>query len=231
MFITFDTEIFMLTPRLYMIANNVKTQSVADIGTDHGYVPVYLLKNGIVKKAVATDIRKGPLAAAKRTADKYKTADKIDLRLGAGLAPIGQGETETIIIAGMGGELIKNILSDDIKKAEAADFLLLQPMNSQDILRKWLSENNFSILKEDIETEGFKVYNLIIAKKGKGTVFEDEFSLHLPHYLHGHKKFGALKEKKRREFLKIKNGLEKAANKDEAKIKKYSDFIKRTDEL
>ena len=221
----------MLTPRLYMIVNNLNTKSVADIGTDHGYIPVYLLKNNMVEKAIATDLRKGPLAAAKRTAEKYKVEDKIDLRLGSGLSPIEIGETQSIIIAGMGGELIKNILAEDIKKSRSHEFLLLQPMNSQDVLRKWLFENNFSILKEDIETEGFKVYNLIVAKNGKSQCFSDEFSYHLPEYLYSHKKFNALKEKKKREFLKIKNGLTKAAKRDESQIKKYSEFLKRIESL
>lgn len=215
----------MLTPRLQMISNHVKTRTIADIGTDHSYIPIHLIQNNISSRAIATDINKGPLDIARANIEKYSLSDKIELRLGGGLSTIEKNEVETAIIAGMGGEVIKNILENDKEKAHSAECLLLQPMNSQDLLRKWLSDNNFSIFEEDIITEGYKVYNLICAKKGDGYIFENELSLHLPKYLYSHPYFNALKEKKIREFKKIKNGLEKAQNKDFALIDKYTELL------
>lgn len=221
----------MITPRLKMITEHIYTKSVADIGTDHAYVPIYLIQNSISDKAAAADIKKGPLEIARSNIEKYGLSDKISLRLGAGLSPIGINEFETCIIAGMGGEVITNILKQDIKKARSFKYLVLQPMNSQDLLRKWLASNNFSILKEDISSEGFKVYNLIEAVSGEPYRYKDEFDLHLPEYLYNHEKFTLLKDKKRREFTKIKEGLERAEKKDYNLIEKYSCFIKRIDNI
>ena len=112
----------------------------------------------------------------------------------------------------------------DIKKAKKAEYLVLQPMNSQDALRKWLSENGFSVLKEDIATEEYKVYNIILARKGTPVIYKNEFELHIPPYLYNNKYFYALRDKKKREFLKIKNGLEAAAAKNEELIESIPDF-------
>lgn len=214
----------MLTPRLEMIADSVSSATIADIGTDHAYIPIHLAMNNKIDKAIATDLKKGPLQIAEKNVKKYALTDKIELRIGSGLSPVEKDEVEAFIIAGMGGELIRDILKNDHKKINSS-VLILQPMNSQNELRKWLSENNFSIIKEDITLEGFKVYNLIIASKGKPVFFENEFDFHLPHYLYSHKFFNELKEKKRREFTKIKAGLEKASEKNEKLIQKYSDFL------
>ncbi len=221
----------MLAPRLKMISEHINTKTAADIGTDHAYVPIYLAQNKISDFIIASDIKKGPLDIARSNVLKYGLSDKIELRLGAGLEPVGKNEVQSIVIAGMGGEVIKNILEKDKEKAMCAECLILQPMNSQDLLRKWLSDNNFLIFEEDITTEGYKVYNLICAKKGTPVIFKDEFELHLPEYLYNHKNFKYLKEKKLREFKKIKSGLEKAAEKDTVLIKKYEEFIKRTENI
>ncbi len=221
----------MLTPRLEMILMNIYTRTIADIGTDHAYIPISLARNNKIDYAIATDLRKGPLMIAKGNIEKYNLSDKIELRLGGGISVIEENEAESIIIAGMGGELITTILSDDEKKIRSAKYLILQPMNSQDVLRKWLSENNFSIIKEDISIEGHKVYNLIIAKNGVPYNFENEFSLHIPPYLLDHKYFYALKDKKKREFTKIKDGLIKSSTKDENLIKKYTDFLKELESI
>lgn len=221
----------MITPRLKMIAEHIYTKSAADIGTDHAYVPIYLLQNSMCDRLAATDIKQGPLNIAADNIKKYGFENKISLRLGAGLSPIAENEFETIIIAGMGGEVIKNILENDLKKAHSAKYLVLQPMNSQDLLRKKLSENGFSVVTEDITFEGFKVYNLIVAENGTGYKYKDEFDLHLPEYLQNNKNFDLLKAKKRREFVKIKTGLESAAEKDFELIQKYCEFISRIDAL
>jgi len=211
----------MMTPRLLLIAENVHREKVADIGTDHAYIPIHLIKNQISCHVIATDIKRGPLSIAKSNIKKNHLSDQIEVRLGSGLAPIKKCEVDTYIIAGMGGEMIKQILQADLEKAQSAAVLLLQPMNAQAELRQWLCENHFSIINEDIAIEGFKVYNLLLVKLGIGYQYQNEFQLHLPPYLKDHPLYSNLKEKKRRELIKIRNGLEKAAIKDKEQIDRY----------
>lgn len=220
----------MQTDRLDMIIKYVNRRSVADIGTDHAYIPVELSRRNMADVIIATDVRPGPLEAAKRSVERAGVRN-VTLRLGSGLSPIAPGECENIIIAGMGAELICTILDEGKACAKAAQLLLLQPMNAQYLLRKYLGENGYDIVGEDIMCEGFKVYNLILAKSGRGFVWNDEFELHLPEYLRKHKNFPALLAKKRREFSKILTGLEKAQEKDEEEIKRYAYLLKRTEEL
>lgn len=135
-----------------------------------------------------------------------------------------ENETESVVIAGMGGEMIMNILEDE--KSHSFSEIILQPMNCQAELRKWLAEHNFSIISEDLSKEGFKVYNLFKVTTGKMSEFESELQLHLPEYLFSHPLFPMLFEKKKREFTKILTGLEKASEKDEAMMNKYSRLLK-----
>ncbi|MDO4618813.1 MAG: class I SAM-dependent methyltransferase [Clostridia bacterium] len=219
----------MLKKRLDMILSHIDGDAVADIGTDHGYIPVKLALSGKVKKIIATDLNKGPLDAARKNAEDNNVS--FDLRLGSGLSPIEENECDTIVIAGMGGELISEILRADLDKAKKADRLLLQPMNSQDTLRKFLLENGFSITEEDLEVEGFKVYNLIIAQKGEGEIPYDEIFWHLPESLNCHPIFPKLIKKKLHEFDKILEGLLKAKDKDFDLIEKYQYLKKRAVEI
>ncbi len=211
----------MLKERLDMILSHIDGEVIADIGTDHGYIPVRLALLKRAKKVIATDLNKGPLHAARENVLKNNVEDIVELRLGSGLLPIKKGECDTIVIAGMGGELISEILRAGEDVAKSAKILLLQPMNSQDTLRKFLLENGYEIIKEDIEREGFKVYNLIIAKKGIGEMPKDPIFLHLPESLKGHTEFPSLLKKKKREFEKILSGLLRAKDKDLEEIKKY----------
>ncbi|MEE0944088.1 MAG: class I SAM-dependent methyltransferase [Clostridia bacterium] len=221
----------MLTKRLNMIIAHINGSTVADIGTDHAYIPVQLAIAGKAEKIIATDVNKGPLSAAENNVKANNCEDKVELRLGNGLAPVSEGECDTIVIAGMGGELIVTILTEGEAVAKSADMLLLQPMNSQDLLREFLSKNGYEIIDEDITTEGFKVYNLVIAKAGKGFDYKDEFDLHLPEYLYNHEKFPKLLAKKKREFEKILTGLKKAKEKDLAEIDRYKKLLERVLEL
>ena len=216
----------MITPRLDMILRHARGKSFADIGTDHAYIPIRL--SGAGAKVIATDIKKGPLLMAKKNAEKHNA--QIQLRLGPGLAPISAGEVETIIIAGMGGEMIENILAKDMDVAKES-LLILQPMNGQDTLRRFLAENNFHIISEDIAVEGHKVYNMIKAEYGGKTEFSDEFSLHLPEYLYNHPLFDRLLEKKKREFTKILAGLLQSAKKDDRQIEKLQGYLTKISDL
>ncbi len=217
----------MQTIRLNMIISRINADAVADVGTDHAYIPVRLIKEARAKRVIATDMNEGPLSSARSNVDAEGVGDRVELRLGDGLSPLKECECDNIVIAGMGGELISTILKEGEAVAKSAKLLFLQPMNSQELLREYLIENGFEIVDEDIEVEGFKVYNLIIAKAGKSEKVTDEFLLHLPEYLYNHPKFPKLLAKKKREFDKILTGLIRAKEKDTEKIEKYSLFMDR----
>ncbi len=135
---------------------------VADIGTDHGHLPISLIKSGKSTRVIACDIREKPLSNARENIIKTAT-EGIELRLGDGLSPILSGEVDYIVIAGMGGEVIASILdaADWVKDREYT--LLLQPMTSADALRKYLSENLFEIESETAVFDADKLYTVIKA--------------------------------------------------------------------
>lgn len=196
----------MLTPRLKCIISYVNARVAADIGTDHAYVPIELVRSGRAGRVIATDVRRGPLDIAAGHIERYGLSDKIETRLGTGLSVLAPGEADTIVIAGMGGELIAEILSADSETARASE-LILQPMNSQYELRRYLVENNYIIEQEDIENEGQRVYNLMLVRSGRMEPFAADIDYHIPPYLAGHPKLGMLIDKKEREFKKIIMGL------------------------
>lgn len=153
-----------LKGRLRLIANKIpECNMVCDIGTDHAYIPIYLVEKNICKKAIAADVKKGPLFAAQRNIRESKLEERIETRLGSGLESIRAGEADVIVIAGMGGELIKEILSNGFTKAKTAKSLVLQPMNSIEVTREWLNKNGFEIYDEEMVNEGEKIYTVISA--------------------------------------------------------------------
>ena len=165
-----------LTDRLLKIASLVtEGKRVADIGTDHGYIPVYLLNQGKVPYAILADVNKGPLENARGEVRHNKLLDKVDLRLGSGIEVLEKGEVDEVIIAGMGGILISGLLEAKLEVAHSVDKLILQPMQAQNELRKYLLNNGFEILDEVLVKEDFRIYEIIIAKyTGKNTVVSDE---------------------------------------------------------
>lgn len=216
----------MITPRLQCIIDHIFGKTAADIGTDHAYIPIKLIEDGICERVIASDIKEGPLEIAKQNIEKYNLSDKIETRLGGGLSSLKKGEADTIIIAGMGGEMIEAILTDDEETAKEANLLILQPMNSQYELRKYLIHNGYCITDEDIATEGFKVYNIIIATTEHQDEFENDIEYHIPKYLKKHRYFKNLYDKKKREFIKVINGLENSKDTDTEKLEKYKFWLK-----
>lgn len=216
---------FVITPRLKCIIDHTKKARIADIGTDHAYIPIYLIENNMAKYVIASDVKQGPVDIAENNIKKHSLEDKIEVRLGSGLSILKRGETEEIIIAGMGGKLIAEIIKNDIDIARECS-LVLQPMNDQYELRKFLILNNFMITSEDIATEGFKVYNIINAKAGIQEEFENDIEYHLPKYLKNNINYKKLYEKKHREFKKVITGLENSKNTDIQKLNIYKHWLK-----
>ncbi len=222
---------FNITPRLRSIINFITDANiVADIGCDHAYVAITLISEGRAKKVIACDIKKGPLEIAQSNIIKYNKEHAVTTRLGSGLNPIEENEADTIIIAGMGGELIEEILKENIKKARCSH-LILQPMNAQETLRHWLIENDFVIKKEDIATEGFKVYNILSVKCGHMEHFEEEIHYHIPPYLKNNKNYKKLYSKKERELKKVIEGLRKSKEVDKQKLCKYKKLLEELEKL
>ena len=157
-----------LTPRLRAIAELVPQDAFfADIGTDHAYLPTWLLLNGVIRHAIAADINQGPLERACDTAAKYSVETQMDFRLCDGLTGIREGEANVIAIAGMGGDTIAHILAQAPWTKNPDVSLLLQPMTSQPDLRQWLSLNGYRIENERIAREGEKRYTIMHVRAGE----------------------------------------------------------------
>ena len=156
-----------LSGRLKAIADVVpKSHKAADIGTDHGYVPLSLLQDHRIDYAIAADISAGSLNKAKMLIRQYHMEHCMETRLGSGLSVLTPGEVDTIILAGMGGLLICDILEKDEAVARTASALVLQPMTAQAELRRWLVSNRYGIAQEDLAREEQRIYELIVAVPG-----------------------------------------------------------------
>ncbi len=154
-----------LSKRLMKIASYVNyCEAIADIGTDHGYIPIYLVKNNKCNSAIASDINKGPIEKASTNIRFEGLSEKIKCLLGGGLKPLKVGEVNGVIIAGMGGNLIRDIILEDIEKVKLYDFLILQPAQNPEVLRNFLYNNNFEILNEDLILDDGKFYELFKVK-------------------------------------------------------------------
>jgi tRNA (adenine22-N1)-methyltransferase len=139
-------------------------ESIIDVGTDHGYLPIYLINKGIVKTIIASDINRGPVEKARQNIIKDNVQDKIQCRLGGGLTTVKHGEVNATVIAGMGGNLIKDILEESFDLIKTMEYLILQPVQNPEVLRKYLYENNYIILDEELCYDEGKYYEIIKAK-------------------------------------------------------------------
>lgn len=153
----------MLSFRLSAIADFVKPgANVCDVGTDHGYLAIHLVKSGVANKVLATDINAKPLQNAKKNIEKSGVFD-VELRLCDGLEGVKKGEADTFIIAGMGGEVISGILERGANIVREDNItLILQPTTSPEFLRRYLCENGFKILKEKAVFENSKLYSVML---------------------------------------------------------------------
>ena len=153
-----------LKNRLYTVSTLVpRGARVADIGTDHGHLPIYLIQQGISPFCLACDIKEKPLQSAKENIEKVGLQN-IETRLGPGLLPVLPDEVDCITVAGMGGEVIASILEDSPWVRNERYTLILQPMTSADALHRYLCEKGFSIEKEIACAENRKVYTVMLVR-------------------------------------------------------------------
>ncbi|MDP4119225.1 MAG: class I SAM-dependent methyltransferase [Bacillota bacterium] len=163
-----------LSPRLMSVVSYIKKGStVADIGTDHARIPIYILQNNISDFVIASDIVDGPLGKAAENLKYFNLTDKVSIRKASGLSGISDNEADCAVIAGMGGELISNILRAYIPRGIKQ--LIIQPMTDADKVRRALAETGFSIKIEDIVPEGDKMYIVIVCERGNMSLSEEEF--------------------------------------------------------
>ncbi|MFA5535624.1 MAG: class I SAM-dependent methyltransferase [Bacillota bacterium] len=156
-----------LSPRLQSAAKFVISgEPVADIGSDHVLLPQYLIQEGFVTQIVATELKKGPAEKVKKIIDCYQLEDRVELRIGDGLKPLKPGEVSSVILAGMGAQTIIKILSESKSVLDTIKRLVLQPMTEVFLLRRWLYQNGWKIIDEDLVKEEKRFYIILVAEQG-----------------------------------------------------------------
>lgn len=157
-----------LSRRLETVISFVPARSrVADVGTDHGYVPIRLIEDGIAEHAIAMDVREGPLLRAKEHIAQYEMEDRIETRISDGLAGLKPGEADAVILAGMGGELMLQILRDGSHVREQISCFVLSPQSELELFRRGLEELGLVIRREAMVYEDGKYYTVMAAENGR----------------------------------------------------------------
>ena len=167
------------TPRLELLreyaanASAAGTYTAADIGCDHAYLSILLASSNTCAKVIASDIATGPVDKARANIARFGMDSRIDLRQGDGLSALAIGEADTIIIAGMGGRVIADILHTHPQTAKSAQKLILQPMTYANHLRRYLYENGYAIAAEDLVMEDRRIYSVITVVAGNTPQFSE----------------------------------------------------------
>lgn len=154
-----------LSLRLKKIASMVdKCECIADIGTDHAYIPIDLIKEGKCNRAIASDVNKGPLKKALINIKDEGLNDKVECRLGGGLSTLKPFEANAAIIAGMGGNLIRDIIAENLSLFKNMEYCILQPVQNPEVLREYIYNMGFLIIDEELVIEDNKFYEIIKLK-------------------------------------------------------------------
>lgn len=173
-------KLFSLGARLNTCAEFVRTgKVVADIGTDHAYLPIWLIATGKNPFAYASDINEEPIRLARSNVDRYRLTDKVITFTGDGLENIDQNAVDDIVIAGMGGDSIIGILKEAPWLKNYKYRLILQPMSKVEKLREYLFRNNFNIIKEKAICESNKLYTVICAEYSLQSVKFEEHDFYI----------------------------------------------------
>ena len=157
-----------LSKRLERVTSYIpKGSLLADIGSDHAYLPCYAVKEGIVEKAIAGEVVEGPYQSALNQVNESNLDAYISVRKGNGLEVITPGEVTAITICGMGGSLITSILENGKSKLSGKETLILQPNVGAQFIRKWLVAEGWELKAEEIIEEDEKIYEILVAEKGE----------------------------------------------------------------
>ncbi|HEL2401783.1 TPA: tRNA (adenine-N(1))-methyltransferase [Streptococcus suis] len=165
-----------LSKRLATVSDYVPQGArLVDVGSDHAYLPLFLVEQGRIEFAVAGEVVQGPYQSALQNVEQAGQSDKISVRLANGLAAVEQADhITTVTIAGMGGRLIADILEAGQDKLVSVERLILQPNNREDDVRRWLVAHDFQIIAEEILEENDKIYEILVAEKGKSDLTADQ---------------------------------------------------------
>lgn len=169
-----------ISKRLQTIASFIRKGAYfADIGSDHAYLPTYVCLHDKEARAIASEVRTGPLQLAKNTVKSYDVSDRIDVRLGNGLETIRETDELTdVVIAGMGGKLILQIITDGLKRIRTVERLILQPNNEAIRLRQFFYEHSFRLTDEKVVEENGHFYDILIFDKNEDkNVYDTEVCL------------------------------------------------------
>ena len=158
----------IVSKRLELVASFVPEGSrIADIGTDHGYIPIFLTEKGICQSALAMDVREGPLSRAREHIREKNLEDRIQVRLGDGLKELRPGEADTVVIAGMGGQLVIHILEEGRHMWDSVKTWILSPQSELDKVRRYLEQEGFMICREAMTLDEGKYYTVMAAARGR----------------------------------------------------------------
>lgn len=166
-----------LSERLLAVASMVaRGNRVVDVGTDHGYIPIYLVQEKKVPSAIAMDIRMGPLSKAKFNVAAAHLEEFIQTRLSDGVWALKENEADTMIIAGMGGGLIRRIIEDGRMVLESVEEFILQPQSEIGMVRRFLAKEGYCIVEEDMVFEDGKFYPMMKVNRGHMVYDREIFS-------------------------------------------------------
>ena len=223
-----------LSERLRLVASFTETGTVlADIGSDHAYLPCWLIQNGRISRAIAGEVVKGPFESAKRNVAKEGLTDQITVRLANGLqAILPEDGVETVTIAGMGGSLIASILKSDSKRLSGVKRIIVQPNIHAMAIREWAVDNSWMIVEETILKEDNKIYEILVLERGEQSYTSEELLMG-PILLQ--QRSAVFQEKWQGELKEIErviNVLTQSAQSEEAKskrqqLKETKDMIER----
>lgn len=175
-----------ISKRLRTVASLISEGNIlADVGTDHGYVPIYLMQQGKIPGAIAMDINRGPLERAKEHIALFGMGNYIETRLSDGLAALKAGEAESILVAGMGGGLVMHILEAGSEIARTAKELILQPQSELERVRRFLEENGYVTDEEDMVFEDGKYYPMMRVHYAPEKIAQKEKELRQLGYIYG----------------------------------------------
>lgn len=217
-----------------MVPNGAR---IADIGTDHAFLPSYLIKEKIASFAIGVEVNKGPYNQACSTVVEYDLLEQIEIRLGDGLTVINPSEVSVVILAGMGGGVICDILEKSPQVVKSLDKLIIQPMKNAELVRYWLIAHDWKISEEELIYEDKQYYQIIGAIKRKQTEQAESVStLTESEAVYGpllikkkHPLLSSLVEKDIKSWQEILDELAKS-NKEEARLR-FLEFQEKLHEL
>lgn len=220
---------YLVSKRLEVIGNYIKENAkVADVGTDHGHLAIFAVKERNASLVVASDVNEFPLMSARRNVINEGLKNIVSLRLGNGLDTINPEEVDTIVVSGMGGQLIRDILENGKDKLTKVENIIVQPNVGSHILRKWLMENGYEIKDEQIIKDAGIIYEIIYAEIGTMTLNDTELMFGPVLLSNINENFI---EKHKNDYLKAKKILKQIPPSAETKVLEFTNRLKMYEDL